>query len=75
VADREPSSSPPKTISVDTLKLGTRSECPCVVPTVAPRAPSVSYTGTATVGDLIASSRSASSRQVPLGASALPALA
>jgi hypothetical protein len=60
------------TISVETLKLGNRSECTCVVPTVAPRAsraPSVSSTGTPTVGDPMPPSRSASSREVPLGAS------
>jgi hypothetical protein len=57
------SSSRPKTISVDTVKLANRRECTCVEPTVAPRAsyaPTVSSTGTATVGGLTASRRSAS---------------
>ena len=75
VADREALAVGGEDASVETLKLGSRSECTCVPATVAPRAsraPSTSSTGTPSAGARTRSRRSASSRAVPLGASGLP---
>jgi len=68
----------PKTISVETTKLGSRTEWICVPATVAPRAsrgPCSSSSGRPSSGGRTVPSRSASSRDVPLGTSGLPALA
>ena len=74
VADAEPLVGAPKTTSVETTKLGTRTEWTCVPAIVAPRAsgcPATSATGRPISGARTAPKRSASSRAVPLGASGL----
>jgi hypothetical protein len=66
------------TTSVETTKLGSRTEWICVPSIVTPRAsrdPWRSSIGTRGLGLRTSPSRSASSRAVPLGTSGFPALA
>jgi hypothetical protein len=72
------SSGSPNTTSVEATKLGSRTEWTWVPEMPAPRAsrgPCSSAAGTPIAGARTSPSRSASSRAVPLGTSALPALA
>jgi len=67
------SSGAAKITSVETVKLGRRTEWTRLPPTSSPRAGWVA--GTSTAGRRTSPSRSASSRDVPLGASGFAALA
>ena len=69
------SSGSANTISVETVKLGSRTEWTCVPAMSAPRASTAPWVSASERSFAAAPSVSASSRAVPLGASALPALA
>jgi hypothetical protein len=72
------SSGSPKITSVETTKLGSRSEWTCTPSMLAPRAsrgPAIASSGRPISGARTAASRSASSRAVPLGTSGFVAFA